>query len=78
MHIGKNVIDNILDTILDIKGKTEDNLPAQIDLVELGLRPKLHLFTADDIRTYIPTACHMMSRDDKTYFSESASKSEGT
>jgi len=29
MHIEKNVIDNILGTILDIKGKTKDNLAAR-------------------------------------------------
>jgi hypothetical protein len=32
MHIEKNVIDNILGTILDIKGKTKDNLAARLDL----------------------------------------------
>jgi hypothetical protein len=30
-HIEKNVMDNILDTILDIKGKTKDNLAARLD-----------------------------------------------
>jgi len=32
MHIEKNVMDNILGTILDIKGKTKDNLAARLDL----------------------------------------------
>jgi hypothetical protein len=32
MHIEKNVMDNILVTILDIKGKTNDNLVARLDL----------------------------------------------
>jgi len=68
MHIEKNVKDNILSTILDIRGKTEDDLAAQTDLVEMSLRPKLHPFTTDDGRTYIPATCHIMSRDDKTYF----------
>jgi hypothetical protein len=44
--IEKNVIDNILGTILDIKGKTKDNLATRLDLQEMGLRPKLHQFTA--------------------------------
>lgn len=44
MHIEKNVMDNILGTILDIKGKTKDNLAARLDLQEMGLRPKLHPF----------------------------------
>jgi hypothetical protein len=37
MHIEKNVMDNILGTILDIKGKTKDNLAARLDLQEMGL-----------------------------------------
>jgi hypothetical protein len=36
MHIEKNVMDNILGTILDIKGKTKDNLEARKDLYEMG------------------------------------------
>jgi hypothetical protein len=47
MHIEKNVMDNILGTILDIKGKTKDNIEAQNDLQEMGLRPKLYPFTAE-------------------------------
>jgi hypothetical protein len=54
MHIEKNVTNNILDTILDIKGKTKDNLPARQDLKEIGLRPKLHPFMAVDGKTYMP------------------------
>ena len=45
MHIEKNVMDNILSTLLDIKGKTKDNLIAYKDLQEMGLRPTLHPFT---------------------------------
>jgi hypothetical protein len=68
MHIEKNVMDNILSTILDIKGKTKDNLAARQDLKEMGLRPKLHPYTAVDGKTYRPAACHTMSRDDKKHF----------
>jgi hypothetical protein len=68
MHIEKNVMDNILGTILDIKGKTKDNLQAHKDLQEMGLRPKLHPYTADDGKMYMPPACHTMSNEDKTAF----------
>jgi hypothetical protein len=68
MHIEKNVMDNILGTILDIPGKTKDDLAARTDLMEIGLRHKLHPFTVDDGRTYMPAACHTMFRDDKTHF----------
>jgi hypothetical protein len=40
MHIEKNMMDNILGTILDIKGKTKDDLATRTDLQEMGLRPK--------------------------------------
>ncbi|XP_062145091.1 uncharacterized protein LOC133852365 [Alnus glutinosa] len=34
----------------------------------MGLRPKLHPFTAANGKTYIPAACHTMSREDKENF----------
>jgi hypothetical protein len=68
MHIEKNVTDNILGTILDLKRKTKDNLAAPLDLKEMGLRPKLHPFTAANGKTYIPATCHTMSREDKENF----------
>jgi hypothetical protein len=60
MHIEKNVMDNILRTLLDIKGKSKDNLQARQDLQEMGLRPKLHPYIGDDGRTYLPPAPHTM------------------
>jgi hypothetical protein len=68
MYIEKNVMDNILGTILDIKGKTKDNLAARLDLQEMGLRSKLHPFIATNGKTYMPAACHTMSREDKENF----------
>jgi hypothetical protein len=68
IHIEKNVMDNIVGTILDIKGKTKDNLVARLDLQEIGLRPKLHPFIAANGKTYMPAACHTMSREDKEIF----------
>jgi hypothetical protein len=61
-------MDNILGTILDIKGKTEDNLVARLNLQEMGLRPKLHPFTAANGKTYMPAACHTMFREDQENF----------
>ena len=68
MHIEKNVMDNILHTIMDTNEKMKDNLKARLDLQEMGLRPTLHPWTGEDGRTYISPACHMMSKDDKTDF----------
>jgi hypothetical protein len=45
----------------------KDNL-LQHNLQEMGLRLKLHPFTAANGKTYIPAACHTMSREDKENF----------
>ena len=70
MHIKKNVMDNILGTMLDIKGKTKDNVQTRQDLQDMGLRPKLHLYTSNDGKMYLPPTYHTMSNDDKTTFLE--------
>ena len=38
MHIEKNVVDNIIDTLLNLDGKTNDNLRARQDLKEYGYK----------------------------------------
>ena len=43
MHIEKNVIDNIIGTLLNLDGKTMDNLKARQDLKDMGIRNELHL-----------------------------------
>jgi hypothetical protein len=35
MHVEKNVCDNILGTLLDIKGKTKDIVNARLDMAKL-------------------------------------------
>jgi hypothetical protein len=68
MHIEKNVLDNIIGTLLDMKGKTKDNLKARKDLCKMGLRPELHPIIKANGRTYMPAACHTMSNVDKSNF----------
>jgi hypothetical protein len=70
MYNEKNVMDNILGTMLDIKGKTKDNVQACQDLQEMGLKPKLYPYTGNDEKMYLPLACHTISNDDKTTFLE--------
>ena len=43
MHIEKNVMDNILSTLLNVKDQTKDNYKARLDLAEMGIRSELHL-----------------------------------
>ena len=68
MHIEKNVMNNILGTILDMKGKTKDNLEARKDLQGMSLRCTLHLYTTENRTIYMPAACYTMSKEDKTRF----------
>ena len=42
MHIEKNVCDNLIGTILNLDGKTKDNMKARLDLKEMGIRHELH------------------------------------
>ena len=43
MHIEKNVVNNIIDTLLNLDGKTKDNLKTHQDLKDMGIRSELHL-----------------------------------
>ncbi|XP_070056200.1 uncharacterized protein [Nicotiana tomentosiformis] len=65
MHIEKNVCDNIIGTLLDMEGKTKDNLNARRDLKEMGIRKNLHP-TQRDGKWYYPAACYTLSPDEKS------------
>jgi hypothetical protein len=57
MHIEKNVVNNIIGTLLDMKGKTKDNYEARLDLEEMGLRGELHPVRTNPNKTILPAAC---------------------
>ena len=42
MHIEKNICDSIMGTIMDVKGKTKDNINSRLDLQLLNLRSDMH------------------------------------
>ncbi|KAF5471704.1 hypothetical protein F2P56_008477 [Juglans regia] len=50
MHIEKNIFDNILWTLMNVPGKTKDNINSRRDLEILGYRKELHL-KYEDIET---------------------------
>ncbi|KAG8382882.1 hypothetical protein BUALT_Bualt05G0125500 [Buddleja alternifolia] len=60
MHIEKNVCDNILGTLLDIDGKTKDNIRARFDLQLLGIRHELHPKLVGN-SYLVPPACYTLS-----------------
>ncbi|XP_024009926.1 uncharacterized protein LOC112085133 [Eutrema salsugineum] len=43
MHIEKNFFDNIMNTILNVQGKTKDNLKSRLDLPSICSRKALHV-----------------------------------
>lgn len=65
MHIEKNVCDNFVGTLLNVSGKTKDNLKARLDLEELGIRPELHPQLDNKGNKVMPDAPFTMSRDQK-------------
>ena len=43
MHIEKNFFDNIMNTILNVPGKTKDNKKSRMDLPDICSRSELHI-----------------------------------
>ena len=43
MHIEKNVFENIMNTILNVPGKTKDNKKSRLDLPDICSRSELHI-----------------------------------
>ena len=58
MHIEKNICDNILGTIMNVKGKTKDNLKSRLDLKSMGIRPELHPIVQGD-KVLLPSASYV-------------------
>ncbi|OMO68751.1 Transposon, En/Spm-like protein [Corchorus capsularis] len=68
MHIEKNVCENIVATILNVDGKSKDNLNSRLDLVAMGIRNELQPQLLPNGKTWIPPACYAMSKDKKDVF----------
>ncbi|GMP85118.1 hypothetical protein CsSME_00038407 [Camellia sinensis var. sinensis] len=68
MHIEKNVIDNVYGTLLNLDGKTKDNLKARLGLQEMGIRRELHPQKISSNKTYWPPACFSMILKEKDDF----------
>ncbi|KAL0433421.1 UNVERIFIED_CONTAM: hypothetical protein Slati_2676400 [Sesamum latifolium] len=61
MHIEKNIFDNIFNMVMDIKGKTKDNLNARQDLKSICNRPELEL---DERRPNVmPKTAYTLSKE---------------
>ena len=54
MSIEKNVVDNIIGTLLNLDGKTKDSLKARQDLKNMGIRSEIHLENVGNDKTRMP------------------------
>ena len=52
MHIKKKICDSIISTLLNLEGKTKDNVKARLDLQEMGIRGELNLKEKDKRKWY--------------------------
>jgi len=69
MHTEKNVCDNVLNTLLEMEGKSKDNLNSRFDLQAMGIRKELHAIENDSGDQWeIPKACFNLNNEEKTIF----------
>ena len=65
MHIKKNIFDNILSTIMNIKWKTKNNAKARLDLATYCKCLHLKLQKDGNGRVYKPKATYSLTREQK-------------
>jgi hypothetical protein len=69
MYVKKNVCESLLETLLNMDGKTRDHRHARVDLKKMGIRPELWL--GDSVKeTELPTSCITLSKHQKKEFCE--------
>jgi len=62
MHIEKNVFENIFNIIMDVKGKTRDNIKARLDIALFCNRKNMEL-VFDGSRVAKPRASFMLEKN---------------
>ncbi|KAK9073871.1 hypothetical protein SSX86_006465 [Deinandra increscens subsp. villosa] len=68
MHTEKNVCDSVIGTLMNLDGKTKDNIKARLDLQEMGIRTELHPQVQANNKVYLPPACFSMDKKEKDIF----------
>ncbi|GKC62923.1 putative transposase-associated domain-containing protein, partial [Tanacetum coccineum] len=72
MHVEKNVGESLVRTLLNVPGKTKDGVNARLDLLELGIKPKLFA-RQDEEKTTLPSAGYTLTNAEKDIFCETLS-----
>lgn len=55
----KNVCDSLIETLMNIQGKTNDGLSSRKNLIEMEIREQLALESRGK-KIYLPPACHTL------------------
>ncbi|KAK6789321.1 hypothetical protein RDI58_013120 [Solanum bulbocastanum] len=63
MHIEKNYFDNLFNTVMDVTGKTKDNVKARLDLPEHCRRPELHIPESANNKLLKPKASYSFTME---------------
>ena len=63
MHIEKNFCDNIINTVMDVRGKIKDDVNARLDMTEMCDRSELQLRHGANGQTLKPKVCYALSLD---------------
>ena len=74
MHIEKNFFDTVLNTIMDVKGKTKDDAKARLDLESLCNRKELHLQSLHNGKVLKPKAKFSLNIEQRREICEWATK----
>ena len=67
MHVEKNVCESVVNTLLNIVGKTKDTEKARLDLVDMKIRNELHLQLKGN-KLLKPHACYTLTLEERREF----------
>jgi len=62
MHIEKNMFENIFNTVMNVKGKTKNNIKARLDIALYCNRKNMEL-VYDDSRVAKPRAGYVLEKN---------------
>ena len=65
MHITKNVMESLLGTLMQSKGKGKDSRQCRMDLEAMGVRAEMHPLTVPDGKKKLPVASWSLETKEK-------------
>ena len=65
MHIKKNIFNNIFNIVMDIKGKTKDNVKVRMDLKEYCKQSDLKIVESNNGKFFKPKAKYSFTMNQK-------------